>query len=334
MKTGRFSEQHRIFFDANDGAYTFMTDAEIKKRTFNVKVVIRDMVIGHMGEDVIPQFGAPDNTVTFNGCDKTSEFAEKTFQLTFKFSKPPPKKEMSIYLSRSAGIPDNKLNAGNIWFVYFRKDSVRPWIGIMSPTEWASVVGIDYYCDDFEIEDKKRKVSYSFDINTIVINEVAPPEKAKKLIVPAKKRKEILCGELQNQLENRKTIGTKGEEVVLEFEKRKLCNAGRADLAEKVKWKSAEVDGLGYDIESFNLLPNGKEETIFIEVKATMAGVKTPFNISLNEVEASQRYGKAYYIYRVFNLSEDGSAIKLYKTNGPVENHFELEAVAFKATKK
>ena len=334
MKTDRFSGQHNIFFDSIDGAYTTMTDAEVGKSTFNVKVVIRNMVIKHLGEKKLTKFDASNSSVKFNGCDKISGFEGKTFKVVFKFSKPPPKKEMTIYLNKSAGIPDNKLRKGNIWFIYFRKDNPDPWIGIMSPAEWANVTGVDYYDDDIEIEEKKKKISYKFDINTVDILEVPPPEKSAQLLTPIKKKKEILCETLQNRLENRKITGTKGEEIVMEFERRRLTRAGRKDLAKKIEWVSSEIDGLGYDIKSFDLLPNGKENEMYIEVKTTQLGKNTPFNISLNEVEVSKKYGKSYYIYRIYNLNQNGSDIKLYITNGSVEDNFELSAVAFKAVKK
>lgn len=50
-------------------------------------------------------------------------------------------------------------------------------------------------------------------------------------------------------LDNKKIKGTRGEEIIIKAEEDKLLQLNRADLAEKIQWKSKDVDGLGYDIE-------------------------------------------------------------------------------------
>ena len=59
-------------------------------------------------------------------------------------------------------------------------------------------------------------------------------------------------------------LGQRGEEYAFENEKRALSNAGRKDLALRIKHVSKEIgDGLGYDIHSFDL--NGRDR--LLEVK-------------------------------------------------------------------
>src|SRR5262249_18039746 len=83
---------------------------------------------------------------------------------------------------------------------------------------------------------------------------------------------------LRDQL-NRK-LGYAGEAQVYDHEQRKLFDAGRKDLARKVRWVSqVDGDGAGYDIRSFD--PTGNER--LIEVKTTRGGNRTPFYLSRNE---------------------------------------------------
>ena len=50
-----------------------------------------------------------------------------------------------------------------------------------------------------------------------------------------------------------RALGRKGEEFVLEQEKRRLARAGREDLLPDLRWVSeVEGDGAGYDIRSFD----------------------------------------------------------------------------------
>ena len=93
-------------------------------------------------------------------------------------------------------------------------------------------------------------------------------------------------------------VGFAGEELVLNHEKEKLRKCGRIDLMEKVKWVSQEIDGLGYDIISFD--ENGNE--IHIEVKTTTSPVpRLQFFISSNEVKKYYE-DKNLFIYFVFDL--------------------------------
>lgn len=336
MPTGLFTPMQNKFFDSITGAYTSMTDAEVDKRTFNVKAVIRDMVIGVIGEKIVRAFNSDSNIASFQGCDKIPDFKGQTFNLVFKYSKPAPKREMTIYLSENKGISRRKLVSGNIWFVYFKESDTTPWFGIMSPAEWSELAGSEstnYFDDEVEIEES-RNLNYTFDVSKANILETNSPKSSKKLVKAVKSKRQISVKDLDMQLANHKTKGTKGEEIVMEIERRKLATLGRTDLIKKIKWISSEKDGYGYDIVSFDILPNGTAKDIVIEVKTTSCGINTPFNISLNEVNVSKTRGNSYYIYRIYNLDESGSNIKYYKVNGAVEDNFDLSPIAFKAVKR
>lgn len=116
-----------------------------------------------------------------------------------------------------------------------------------------------------------------------------------------------------------KKLGRAGEECVLNYERQRLTQAQRPDLAARVTWTSDEVgDGPGYDIQSFE--PDGSE--VFIEVKITNCGASTPFLISRNEVEASEDYGERFRLYRVYDFR---SASKFYVLDGPLSATTDLE---------
>lgn len=120
-------------------------------------------------------------------------------------------------------------------------------------------------------------------------------------------------------------LGKAGEQWVAEVEKRRLCEAGRPDLAERVSWVAqVEGDGHGYDIASFR--EDG--EPLYIEVKTTNGGKNTPFLISPNEVAVSQEKGCQYAIYRVFDF---GKAPRVYVLTGDVRQTCNLVAASWRA---
>jgi hypothetical protein len=121
--------------------------------------------------------------------------------------------------------------------------------------------------------------------------------------------------------------GRNGELLVVEFEKKKLANLGSS---KRVKHVALEGDGHGYDIESYN----EKGENIYIEVKTTVGGVNTSFDVSSNEVLVSEEKNKQYYIYRLFNYNKEMNSAEVYIINGPISENFVLETTQFIATFK
>ena len=64
-------------------------------------------------------------------------------------------------------------------------------------------------------------------------------------------------------------LGRRGEEFVLEFERKRLHDGGRRDLAQRIEWTAqARGDGAGYDVQSFD----ADGSTRLIEVKTTGLG--------------------------------------------------------------
>lgn len=337
MPTGEFNHVLKLYFGAVDGAYTSMTAAEVKKGTYNVKAKIRDLLIWMLSEPVVRAYNSYNNLATFKGCDKIDEFYGKTYQLVCKFSKALPRKEMSIYFSIDKGIPPARLVAGNIWFIYFKENDLTPWLGILTAAEWTAIQNStdinDFFQNEAENEESDKALQYKFDVAIVNITETSPPSGS--IPLSDQTRKPIVSSsKFKKKLQNRNIKGAKGEEIVVELERRKLVDAGRADLAEQIEWKSKTEDGYGYDIESYEISPNGLGKKIFIEVKTTSGNINTPFNIGKNEVETSKSLGDSFYIYRVYNLDELGRNIKYYKVQGSAEDNFTLIPVDYKATVK
>jgi hypothetical protein len=125
---------------------------------------------------------------------------------------------------------------------------------------------------------------------------------------------------------NRK-LGEDGEDLVERFERRRLTQERRGDLAAKVRRVSAtEGDGAGYDILSFTREGHVK----YIEVKTTKGGKRTPFIVTSNEVAFSVQHPENYSLYRVFNF---GRKPRLFTLDGSLrEQRCRLAAATFTVT--
>lgn len=77
--------------------------------------------------------------------------------------------------------------------------------------------------------------------------------------------------------------------------------------------------------------PTQEKIDLALKVKGTNKSINEPFDISKNEIEASNKYKKQYYIYRVGNIY---TKPKFYKINGRIEDNFSLEATSYRARKK
>ena len=112
-----------------------------------------------------------------------------------------------------------------------------------------------------------------------------------------------------------RVLGRAGEKLVLDYEKKCLCEAGRGDLADRVAHVSeVEGDGAGFDIHSFTTAGDSK----FIEVKTTARPKETPFYMSSNEVAFAKAKQKQFYLYRLYDYSESSqSNVFLYAPETP-----------------
>jgi hypothetical protein len=135
-------------------------------------------------------------------------------------------------------------------------------------------------------------------------------------------RRPIKTNYLEREQRNTK-LGELGEELVLEYERWQLKQAGKENLSKQVEWVSGKDDGAGFDILSRNLDGSHK----FIEVKTTKLGKDTPFFFSKGELLFSQRSADDYHLYRVFNFDTDA---KIFMKHGRLDTICHSEAIGYK----
>jgi hypothetical protein len=124
----------------------------------------------------------------------------------------------------------------------------------------------------------------------------------------------------------RRSLGLRGEEFVVWFEKRRLEEAGQPKLAKDVEHISeSRGDGAGYDVRSFE--DDGRDR--LIEVKTTTYGKHQPFIVSVNEVEFSNDFSDAFHLYRLFHF---GTGERIFTLKGSLRDTCNLEPVQFRAT--
>lgn len=122
------------------------------------------------------------------------------------------------------------------------------------------------------------------------------------------------------------SLGKAGELFALDFEHRRLWDAGQKTLAERIEHIAVtKGDGLGYDILSFD--ETGHER--LIEVKTTSFGSMTPFFASLREVAVSEERPREFTLYRVFRFRE---APQLFMLPGSLRESVDLQPAQYKAS--
>lgn len=109
--------------------------------------------------------------------------------------------------------------------------------------------------------------------------------------------------DFEGDTDRNKKLGNKGEDIVVDYEKKKLIEAGRNDLAEQVMatrkfaGNAEKFDVLSYEID-------GSKK--YIEVKTTTGSLNSAFHISENEVWFSEQpdFKDHYYLYRLYNFNK------------------------------
>ena len=97
-------------------------------------------------------------------------------------------------------------------------------------------------------------------------------------------------------------LGLAGEEFILNYEQARLLSLGKEKLASKIEHVSKKYgDGEGYDVLSFEA--SGEER--LIEVKTTKYGAGTPFFVTQNELQVSERKTNQYQLYRLYSFRDD-----------------------------
>lgn len=126
--------------------------------------------------------------------------------------------------------------------------------------------------------------------------------------------------------ESNRRLGRAGEQWVIEFEHRRLQDAGMAELLQRVDWVSDRLgDGTGFDILSYDR----PDRERFIEVKTTNGPIRSSFIISRNELDFSHEAADSYYLYRLFQFRESP---KLYVLRGDLTTQLHLEPIDYRAS--
>lgn len=148
-----------------------------------------------------------------------------------------------------------------------------------------------------------------------------------------KSAKEMSPEELLKKLERQDTIGTKGEDFAIEYEKERLEGLGaKPEHFDEYIIDRRKINiSQGYDIES-----HFDGQSRYIEVKTTTVNAEADFFFSTNEFKVLQEKGEEAYIYRVV-LSEDlKTRIDVQEVKNPFgdKETSAFKAIAFKASLK
>lgn len=145
----------------------------------------------------------------------------------------------------------------------------------------------------------------------------------------ARKNKKI---DWQKINERNTTLGTKGEEFIVELEREKVSKFDTGSIDKVIHLSAKQGDGCGYDISSIN----DKGETIFIEVKTTSNDKDEPFYMSENEKSFfEENVGKNAFIYRVYNFDVNSmhGQYEIITAEELIKN-YEFDPVTYKVRKK
>ena len=107
----------------------------------------------------------------------------------------------------------------------------------------------------------------------------------------------------------------------------KRKNAGKSSLAKLVK---KAKDGEGYDILSYT--KSGKKK--HIEVKGTSGGKRSPFYLSINELDFMRLNKNTYNLYRVYDYDKRFNSGKFFVLKNEVEKYLDLEPVLYSVSIK
>jgi hypothetical protein len=153
-----------------------------------------------------------------------------------------------------------------------------------------------------------------------------PPEQTMRGTGRTERKRSYIARKYDFSKRENEKLGRLGEEFVVGYERQRLTEAGKADLAEKVERISeTKGDGAGYDVLSFEV--DGTER--YIEVKTTNYGKDYPFYISANELDFSEDYSAQYHLYRVFNFK---NSPKMFMLTGSLKDGYEITPATFRVS--
>ena len=331
MATGIFTDEMKSELNAVDGAYTAFTEEEIRKKTFNVKAVIRNLLEKNLGKENIPRVNVTERqSIEFSICEKSKGDLQGKIDIQCKYSKP-DSNEMSIYFVASH-INGFQIEPGDYWYVYFVNGDKIPRIGVLSKYVWESWFNVEDSSHTVQQNSSETEIQYNTPVDQLTIIEVDVPDTQKK---PVGNGNSVISSMTPDQSalreKNKKIIGNRGEEIAVEIEKRRLRDLGREDLIDRIIPVGQKKDGLGYDVRSIDVDADNRTHDIYIEVKATIGGIDKPFDISKRELDVSRRLKEYYYLYRIYNLKQNSRDVNYFKVKGALDKNYDMEATSFRA---
>lgn len=122
-------------------------------------------------------------------------------------------------------------------------------------------------------------------------------------------------------------IGNHGEKLVMSH----LTSVLNENEVKTLNHHAIQNEKFGYDISYINL----KNETIYIEVKATTAPLFNNFLITANELSAAKEFGNQYKIYLINNVTSTNVKIEIIENISALlnEQDFRSTPMSFKIEK-
>ncbi len=182
-----------------------------------------------------------------------------------------------------------------------------------------------------QIDRSRLWVMESVSPSNIVFDDGPPPLGPPGEDLPADIRRIIRRFEPAAQRDARnRQLGTDGERLVYETERRRLCGIGRGDLSEQVRWVARDDgDGYGYDIRSFAGVGDEPERERLLEVKTTNGTRATPFFITRNELQVSRQCPDTFEIVRLYGFRRQ---VRAYRLTPPLERDVRLSPLSYSAS--
>lgn len=129
------------------------------------------------------------------------------------------------------------------------------------------------------------------------------------------------------QMKIKLEVDLRGEELILKYERNKLIKKGFPNLAELVCNVSLYDCSLGYDIRSYEILPDGTAKEIFIKIKSSVSSRLNEFTLTKKELENLSSSPDNYKLYRVFDIYSDKP--KFYKVKYPLNTLYNIQPASF-----
>jgi len=162
------------------------------------------------------------------------------------------------------------------------------------------------------------------DILSVLTPKPTTPSESEKVREDVPPLVRLSTNYVEREAHNR-SLGTAGEQFVLNYERARLIHLGKESLASRIEHTAVvKGDHEGFDVLSFE--ESGAER--LIEVKTTKYGVQTPFFVTRNEVAKSEVRSSQYQIYRLFEFRKSP---RLYTLPGAIRTSCALTANSFLA---